>query len=261
MNFNFELFLVLACLFTGLIYLLDWLFWEKKRKSELRPMSKIVEYSRSFFPVLVLVLILRSFLVEPYRIPTGSLEPSLIPGDFIAANKFAYGIHLPLSNTRIVPLGEPKLADIVVFRWPVNTSIDFIKRVVGVPGDTIAYKNKVLYLNGVEQKQTYVGEGKDSDSMGNLFPVKIYREDLNGVSHLIQINPEAPDNDFTVTVPRGSYFMMGDNRDNSEDSRYWGFVPEKDLLGKAFLIWMSWNSKDHSVRWHRLGTLIHSAKN
>lgn len=257
--FNFELLLTLITLISGFVCLLDVIYLKRKRGVEAE-MPKYIEYSRSFFPVLLFVLLIRSFLVEPFRIPSGSLEPTLIPGDFVAANKFAYGVKLPVLHTKIMQVGEPKAGDIAVFRWPIDPSVDFIKRVIGVPGDTISYSNKVLYINGVMQPQTYVGNATDTDEQGNSWPVEIFSEDFNGVKHLIYVRPDIPAQNFTTTVPPGSYFMMGDNRDDSEDSRYWGFVPENNLLGKAFIIWMSWDSALDSVRWSRIGTLINHAK-
>lgn len=259
MSFSFELLLTLLVVVSGVIALLDMLILKRRRGAAVE-MPKYIEYSRSFFPVLFIVLIIRSFVVEPFRIPTGSLEPTLVPGDFIAADKFAYGLRLPVIHTEILKTGEPKLGDIVVFRWPVDTNIDFIKRVVGVPGDTISYVNKVLYINGVEQPQTNVGTATDSDGKGSQWTVDVRSETLNGIKHLIYIRPDFPAQNFTITVPPGHYFMMGDNRDNSEDSRYWGFVPEKDLLGKAFIVWFSWNGNKDSIRWSRVGTLINHNK-
>ncbi len=250
---NFALILVIITALTGFFYLIDVLFWKKKRTPEQHP-SKLIEYSRSFFPVFAIVLLLRSFIFEPFRIPSGSLEPTLLVGDFLVVNKFAYGLRLPVLETKIVPIANPKKGQIAVFRWPPNPSVDFIKRVIGTPGDHIVYHNKVLTINNNEIKQTFV-EYTTDESSGRA--VAKYRETLNGVTHDIFVHPDVDPVDIDVTVPEGNYFMMGDNRDDSADSRFWGFVPDNYLRGKAFLVWMSWNSNTYMVRWKRLGTIIH----
>ncbi|RUR13360.1 signal peptidase I [Legionella sp. km772] len=250
---NFALILVILSFVSGLIYLLDVLFWAKKRDQQQKP-NKIIEYARSFFPVFLIVLLLRSFLVEPFRIPSGSLEPTLLVGDFVAVNKFAYGLRLPVIEKKIIPIADPKTGQIAVFRWPPEPSYDYIKRVIGMPGDKVSYHNKVLTINGKEVKQTFVEYTMD-ESSGK--PVAKYKEDLNGVVHDIFVRPDLPAVDFDVVVPEGNYFMMGDNRDDSADSRFWGFVPNSYLRGKAFLVWMSWNGKTDSVRWSKIGSLIH----
>ncbi len=238
MGLDFPLILTVAVIITGVIALIDILFFAKKRTAQQKP-NFIFEYSRSLFPVLLIVLVIRSFIIQPFRVPTGSLEPTVMPGDFIAVNQFAYGLRLPVLNTKIIPVGEPKTGDIVVFRWPVDTRIDFVKRVIGVPGDRISYRNKVLFVNGKEAMQTLVGQSVDVEPNGNV-SVQEYEENLNGVKHDILINPNGGETqDFDVLVPPGRYFMMGDNRDNSADSRDWGFVPEENLIGKGFLIWIA----------------------
>ena len=249
---NFALVLVVLSLVTGLIYLLDILFWSKKRKADQKP-NKIIEFSRSFFPVFFIVLLLRSFLVEPFRIPSGSLEPTLNVGDFVAVNKFAYGLRLPVAETKVIPVSKPKTGEIAVFRWPPDPSYDYIKRVVGVGGDKISYHNKKLTINGREAPLKFIEETTD-ESSGR--PVAKYQENLNGKLHNIYIRPDMPAVDFDVEVPQGYYFMMGDNRDDSADSRYWGYVKDSYLRGKAFLVWMSWNSLTGSIRWSKLGTII-----
>lgn len=249
---NFALLLVVLSLVSGVVYLLDILFWAKKRKPEQKP-GKLIEYSRSFFPVFFLVLLLRSFLIEPFRIPSGSLEPTLLVGDFLAVNKFAYGFRLPVWEKKVIPVANPKTGDIVVFRWPPNPSYDYIKRVIGVPGDKIVYRNKLLTINGKEMKQTFV-EYTTDESSGK--PVAKYTENLNGVVHDIYVRPDVAAENFEVDVPPGQYFMMGDNRDDSADSRFWGFTSDKYLRGKAFIVWMSWNGKTDSVRWSRIGRFI-----
>lgn len=249
---NFALILVVLSFITGFIYLLDIAFWQKKRTKDQKP-NKIIEYSRSFFPVFFIVLILRSFLIEPFRIPSGSLEPTLLVGDFVAVNKFAYGLRLPVLEQKIIPIANPKTGQVAVFRWPPDPSYDYIKRVIGVPGDKISYHNKVLTINGQQAKQTFVGYATD-ESSGK--PVSHYKENLNGVVHDIFVRNDVPAVDFDIVVPTGNYFMMGDNRDDSADSRFWGYVPDSYLRGKAFLVWMSWNSKVDNIRWSKIGTLI-----
>ena len=249
---NFALLLVCLALGSGLIYLLDILFWAKNRKSGQQP-SKIIELSISFFPVFLIVLLLRSFLVEPFRIPSGSLEPTLLVGDFVAVNKFAYGLRLPVLEKKILPISNPKTGEIAVFRWPPNPTYDYIKRVIGVPGDTIQYKNKKLTINGNEMKQTFIEYTLDESSGKS---VAKYRENLNGIEHDIFIRPDIQATDFEIKVPEGQYFMMGDNRDDSADSRYWGFVSDDYLRGKAFMVWMSWNNNTKMPRWSNIGHLI-----
>ena len=253
MGAYFELLLTLATVITGIITLVDLVFFVRHRTGD---MPKIIEYAHSFFPVLLIVLLLRSFLVEPFRIPSGSLEPTLMPGDFVAANKFEYGLRLPVLHTKILGLGEPKVGDITVFRYPRDPSVNFIKRIVGVPGDKISYINKVLYINNMIQPQKDIGPALDYDSNGNAIPMEKYLETINHISHYIYENPAVPAQNFTVTVPPGNYFAMGDNRDNSEDSRYWGFVPDNNLIGKAFLIWFSWDDNTDSIRWNRMGKIL-----
>ncbi|HRD71109.1 MAG TPA: signal peptidase I [Legionella sp.] len=250
---NFALILVVLSFLTGFIYFLDVVIWSKRRAPGQAP-GKIIEYSRSFFPVFFIVLLLRSFLVEPFRIPSGSLEPTLLVGDFVAVNKFAYGFRLPVVEKKIVPVANPKTGEIAVFRWPPEPSYDYIKRVIGVPGDKIGYHNKVLTVNGKEAKQTFV-EYTTDESSGKA--VAKYKENLNGVIHDIFVRADVPAVDFDIEVPEGSYFMMGDNRDDSADSRFWGYVPESYLRGKAFLVWMSWNGKAGTLRWSKIGRLIH----
>lgn len=211
-----------------------------------------LEYTAGLFPVIAIVFLLRSFLFEPFRIPSGSMLPTLHVGDFILVNKFDYGLRLPVANTKIVPIGEPKRGDVVVFHYPMNESIDYIKRVVGVPGDKIEYRNKVLYVNGVEQTQS---EPRDFIDENTLVTLSERDEKLGDVTHLMAVDPRRPAGihpgallkredacrhnaeGFVCTVPADSYFVMGDNRDNSEDSRYWGFVEDRQLVGRAVLIW------------------------
>ncbi|MBS0357834.1 MAG: signal peptidase I [Proteobacteria bacterium] len=259
---DFSLVLVVLVAFTGLVSLIDIFVLAPKRLDATiqthQPMREplIVEYSRSFFPVILLVLLIRSFLMEPFRIPSGSLEPTLLTGDFVLVNKYDYGIRLPVLNKKIISIKEPKLADIVVFRWPVDPSIDYIKRIIGVPGDHIQYTDKVLYINGKKMNQSFVTYAGEQGASGEINRVEKRTEDLNGIVHDIYVNPAVPADNFDVVVPEGQYFAMGDNRDDSSDSRRWGFVPEENLIGKAVMVWMSWNATTYSVRWNRIGDRI-----
>jgi len=254
--FDVPFFLTLAVLVCGLVVLVDVLFFAKKRPAaEVQPI--VVEYARSFFPVLLLVLVIRSFIIQPYRVPTGSLEPTILPGDFIVVNQFAYGLRLPVLNTKIVEVGKPKLGDIALFRYPKEPSVIFVKRVIGLPGDHIVYKNKTLTINGVEMPQQSIGMDLDPE---DLFPapVQVRLEKLSGgIEHKIFIKPGLREfEEVDVIVPANSYFMVGDNRDSSADSRVWGVVPEENLIGKAFGIWLSWDSPRTTVRWDRIGKKI-----
>lgn len=272
-SYYFPFLLFGAILITGLITLLDTVFWRSGRQQQSqvqvdnRDAVKLpwyVEYSRSFFPVLVIVFIIRSFIIQPYQVPTGSLEPTVLPGDFLAVNQFAYGLRLPIIHKKILNIGEPHRGDIAVFRYPIEPKIDFVKRVIGIPGDHITYSNKTLYINGKEMNQSYIGTAVDIE---NGDTVKNYYENLFGKVHEIYIEPGINDNMTAqflqngqiytdVKVPEGHYFVMGDNRDNSADSRFWGLVAEEYLVGKAFMIWFSWDSRDREVRWDRIGTSL-----
>lgn len=216
-----------------------------------------VELSRALFPIIIAVLALRSFLVEPFRIPSGSMMPTLLVGDFILVNKYAYGLRLPVTNTKILDVGHPKRGDVVVFRFPKEPSVDYIKRVIGVPGDTIRYHNKQLYLNGkpidAERKETYQGTCAGVTSSGNTHLI----ENLDGVKHSILLDfSEEPRFETERVIKEGEYFVMGDNRDNSNDSRRWGTVPEENLVGKAFMVWMNADFENNCWGWDRIGNSI-----
>ncbi len=250
---NLALFLLILSVFTGVIYLLDVLFWSKKRSSRQKP-RRIIEYSRSLFPIFFGVLLVRSFLFEPFRIPSGSLEPTLLVGDFLVVNKFAYGLRLPVWDKKIVNISSPKRGDIVVFRWPPNPKYDFIKRVIGIPGDVVSYHHKILTINGKKAPQDFIQYTIDESS---AHPVSEYQENLDSVIHKIYRRSDVPGTEFEITVPPNQYFVMGDNRDDSADSRYWGFVHDDYLRGKAIFTWLSWNKKEWNIRWSRLGRIIH----
>lgn len=255
-HMDFSAILAIATLITGLIWLFDKLFFQKKRKLSDKKEPKLVEYSKSFFPILFIVFFLRGFIAEPFRIPSGSMKPTLIEGDFILVNKFKYGIRLPVFGTKIIKVSDPKRGDVLVFRFPKDPSIDFIKRVVGVPGDVIEYKNKTLYINGELAHQDLQENLYERNDYGMLQKIKHYTEKLNSKEHSIYVAENVVnnlDNSEKITVPANMYFVMGDNRDNSEDSRSWGFVPDELILGKAFMVWLSFDSKAKDVRWNRIG--------
>jgi len=254
---DFALIMFTLLLVTGGVWLLDKFVLQPKRTAEVAE-PWWVEYAKSFFPVILAVFLLRSFLVEPFKIPSGSMIPTLQVGDFILVNKFTYGIRLPIVSKKIVQINDPKRGDVMVFHYPENPSVDYIKRVVGLPGDSITYRNKRLWVNGVEQNQMRDGDYNYVESGLNFVHTERYSEDFGGQKHSILVNPEMPpvhlssvaefssfENcrysaaEMSCKVPEGHYFMMGDNRDNSRDSRYWGFVPDEMIVGKAFFIWMN----------------------
>lgn len=267
MRFDFPTIMVLLVVASGLIWAFDAVVLARRRRASLPrsdeadgeqvdagPLgpSKIVEYARSFFPVFLIVLLLRSFLVEPFRIPSGSMMPTLLVGDFILVNKFVYGIRLPIADEKIFEVSSPQRGDVIVFRYPEDPSIPFIKRVVGLPGDRIAYYNKVLYINGEQVEQiplaSYVGSGAGSNMTG----ASLREEMLPDHGHEVLVQPGYPSIDGKTVVPEGHYFVLGDNRDNSRDSRYWGTVPDELLIGKAFTIWMNWDW-GNGIEWKRIG--------
>jgi len=243
-SFDFELLLFILTVLTGLFFL-----WQKATKSK----SKFVENIGSFFPILLFVFVLRGFVVEPFRIPSGSMKPTLLDGEFILVNKFIYGIRLPVIHTKIIHVGALKRGDLLVFRYPNNPSIPFIKRVIGLPGDTIRYEEKVLYINEKPMEKQFIGDDVDKEGTGDLWQVKRYQEDLlDAKPHAIFLQPIPGRSQTTITVPAGHYFVMGDNRDNSEDSRVWGFVPEENIIGKAFFVWLSWDNASSDFRFARM---------
>lgn len=257
-SFGIELALVVATLISAVV----WGGYRLTRgKREHEPL--LVDYAKSFLPIFLIVLLLRSFLIEPFRIPSGSMIPTLLIGDFILVNKFAYGIRLPVTKTKVIENEDPQRGDVIVFRYPEDPKTDFIKRVVAVPGDKVSYRRKQLVLNGepvpIEISGPYSGNGTDSVRVAGTL---VGTEQLTGEPHPVLINPRAPD--FSpncrflgyeeVEVPAGHYFVMGDNRDDSRDSRCWGFVPDGNLVGKAFLIWMSFDpNRPGIVAWDRIG--------
>ncbi|HEY5715547.1 MAG TPA: signal peptidase I, partial [Psychromonas sp.] len=230
---------------------------DEKTLASIHPENPIIENARSLFPVIAAVFVLRSFIYEPFQIPSGSMMPTLLVGDFILVEKFSYGVKEPIWQNTLIPMGKVKRGDVVVFKYPEDIRVDFIKRVVGLPGDRLVYKDKQLYLipacksepcgsyKALDMK--YLGEQTFADEENKM---QVYTEILGEVAHRLLINPMRRDQPvhyfqqqgtyaYEWVVPKGQYFVMGDNRDNSKDSRYWGFVPEKNLVGKAVAIWIS----------------------
>jgi signal peptidase I len=287
---NFALILFVAMVVTGVVWFLDIFYFAKQRRAaadaalaeydsrtakmtadgiryDNKPNAREaiaahhlrqptwIEYSGSFFPVIALVFVLRSFLYEPFKIPSSSMVPTLVVGDLILVNKFTYGVRLPVLNKKIIDVNDPQRGDVMVFKYPKDMTQDYIKRVIGVPGDTITYDNKRLTVNGKPVEYTAMDEYLEDESLEYR---QQFSEKLPGQQHRILNNKNrrsidlgAVDNfphreacvysyeKFTCIVPEGNYFMMGDNRDNSLDSRYWGFVPNKNIVGKAFFVWMN----------------------
>lgn len=251
---SFPAIMVTLVFVTGIIWLLDKIFWAPKRADNSKD-PILVEYAKSFFPIILAVLVIRSFIAEPFRIPSGSMLPTLHIGDFILVNKFSYGVRLPVLNTKIIETGEPQRGDVVVFRYPKNPSVDYIKRVVGLPGDKVGYFNKTVYINGQMVAQQVKEKG---DELLGIVPVhnQMRTEKLGEHQHDLLIDPSRRLVEGEMVVPEGEYFVMGDNRDNSNDSRFWGTVPEANFVGQAFFIWMSWDWNAGGIVWDRLGNSI-----
>ena len=259
MIFNFLNILSLLTIASGVIWLVD-IVWQKFKKIPIDDNTKlpiIVDYARSFFPILLIILIIRSFLFQPYRVPTGSLEPTIVPGDMILVNQYDYGLRVPLWNKKIVDIGKPERGQIALFHWPVNPMATFVKRVVGIPGDRISYQNKVFFINGKKISQKFIKNSLEIGNGNKSWPVKEYEETLNGIKHLIILRSDRSAQDFKdLIIPKDEYLMIGDNRDDSDDSRSWGFVPVRNLIGHAVLIWMSWDPQKNRVRWERIGNYL-----
>ena len=283
MSLNFPLLLVIAVFVCGVLALIDLVFLAPRRRvaianyqgsvaepdiavvERLDKEPLLVEYGKSFFPVLFIVLVLRSFLVEPFQIPSGSMKPTLDVGDFILVNKFSYGIRLPVLDQKVIQIGDPQRGDVMVFRYPSDPSVNYIKRVIGLPGDRIRYtSDKRLFVNGELVAKKLIGT-----EPGTLGSAELYEEQLGTVEHQIRQEMSRyrapPDTEWTV--PAAHYFMMGDSRDNSNDSRYWddpnipkdelGMVPDKNIVGKAFAVWMSWPEPklSHFPNFSRVGLI------
>jgi len=251
---NFALILLVLLVVTGVLYAINFKLRRARPKGAKEPLW--VEWGADFFPVILIVFILRSFLFEPFKIPSGSMIPTLLVGDFILVNKYTYGIRLPVINKKIISLNEPKRGDVMVFRYPEDPSLDYIKRVVGIPGDVVAYQNKRLSINGQPVEMTKTADYLHPE---RLYYSEQYLAKMGEIDHLLLNDTDAPafipdagrfpyrENctynaaGVTCKVPEGHYFMMGDNRDNSRDSRAWGFVPEENIVGKAFFIWLNFS--------------------
>ena len=254
---DFALILVVLTLATGLIWAFDALVLRRARLADAArgtPTREpvVVEYAKSFFPILLLVLVIRSFLFEPFRIPSGSMMPTLLEGDFIFVNKFAYGLRLPVINTKIVDIGEPEHGDVLVFKLPSDPDINYIKRVVGLPGDVVDYQqgNKQLTINGKPVSMELLGEYEGDPG------IELAREELGEHDHHLLLTRGRLSPGGTYVVPEGHYFVMGDNRDNSRDSRFPGveFIPEYRLVGRAVRIWMNWRwPAQGGPLWSRIG--------
>jgi len=247
----FALFMIVVLLVTGLIWLFDILVLSKKRPPGADE-PVLVEYAKSFFPVILVVFLVRSFIVEPFKIPSGSMMPTLLAGDFILVNKFTYGLRVPILNNTFLTVNKPARGDVIVFHYPPNPSIDYIKRVVGLPGDKVAYQDKRLTINGQPVAVENAGYYEYVMSGLNVVQAKQYHEQLGTKQHDILVHDVVGNYESDtigakfaegeeITVPDGQYLAMGDNRDNSSDSRVWGFVPEQNLVGKAFFIWMNFD--------------------
>lgn len=255
MVFNFLNILSLLTIFSGVICLVD-IIWRRIKKTKQEKHPLIIDYARSFFPILLVVLIIRSLLFQPYRVPTGSLEPTIMPGDLILVNQYDYGLYFPLWDKKFVTVSEPRRGQIALLRWPVNPAVTFVKRVIGIPGDHISYQNKVLFINGKRISQKFIRSTLEIGN-GKTWKAKEYEENLYGIKHLILLRPDRPAENFKdLIVPKGKYFVMGDNRDDSDDSRSWGFVSANAFIGRALFIWMSWDSQNYRVRWHRIGNKL-----
>jgi len=260
---DFSFALVVATLVTGLIWAADVWYFRPTRVQRAGALAGgvplrepvIVEYARSFFPIILIVLLIRSFLFEPFRIPSDSMMPTLLDGDFIFVNKFTYGLRLPVVNTEIVDLGAPQRGDVVVFRLPSDPSTNYIKRLVGLPGDHIVVANKRVYVNGDPQPVEINGMFQP---MNSTPLARIGVEQLGDVRHRVLYIEERPSVDYEGMVPEGHYFFMGDNRDNSRDSRFpeVGYVPTGHVVGKAVRIWLNWNLPNAPI-WNRIGDAIH----
>jgi signal peptidase I len=277
MNFSmdFSLLLLLLLVATGLIWAWDRFVSQPGRErrleqlkgservdaDELRRLEReplLAEYARSFFPVILIVFLLRSFVVEPFRIPSGSMLPSLHIGDFILVNKFVFGLRVPVLNDKFIDVSSPKRGDVVVFRYPNDPSVNYIKRVVGLPGDRIVYANKKLYINGQEMKQSNPRQYEFEEAGKRMIKAVRLEETFGPETHDIVLDTvKGVAGPFEKEVPPGHYFVMGDNRDYSNDSRFWGFVPDHLVVGRAFFIWFSWDTANGGgVNWHRIGMSI-----
>ncbi|MFN2381310.1 MAG: signal peptidase I [Guyparkeria sp.] len=272
---DFELLLVVVTLASGLIWLIDRLVFRPRRRARLANEARelgaeagiddrsvkddeplLVDYAKSFFPILLAVLIIRSFLFEPFRIPSGSMMPTLLVGDFILVNKFDYGLRLPVINTKVLPLGEPERGDVAVFRYPEQPEVDYIKRIVGLPGDMVRVDDQQLSINGKAVPLETTGRYDGDANLKHAGLTTAIETLPDGGPHRILMDTDRRLGAAEWTVPEGQYFVMGDNRNHSNDSRFWGFVPESNLVGKAVMIWLHWNWQDGGFDASRIGRSI-----
>jgi signal peptidase I len=256
MNLDISALFVILLAVVGMILILDAVLWgpRRRRRGEGAQPSTLVQSARSLFPIVLVVLVVRSFVIEPFRIPSASMMPGLVDGDFIFVNKFSYGLRLPVSNMKVLSIGAPQRGDVIVFRLPRSPSIHYIKRLIGLPGDHITVRDNHLSVNGreipLEPDGVYSGGfGFDGSALG--------RESFGSKAHELMFAPGRLATDFDAVVPPGSYFFMGDNRNDSEDSRFAdvGFVPEANLVGRAMRIWMNWRFPSWPDL-HRIGKSI-----
>jgi len=264
---DFALILFIALVVTGAIWLADKLWFARRRHERALQQAGgqagsehvrdpiIIEYAKAFFPVILIVFVLRSFVAEPFRIPSGSMLPTLNIGDFILVNKFSYGLRLPVVNIKLVEVDDPARGDIMVFRFPHDPKMHFVKRVVGLPGDMVETRGGDVYINGKLMPQTADGQYEFKNGFKRNVKLDKLVEDLDGVEHNILLDRTRHSRDIKQVVPEGQYFVMGDNRNYSNDSRYWGFVPDKNVVGRAFLIWFAWDvANGGGIHWSRIGT-------
>lgn len=259
MHFDFAAIMLSVLLVSGAIWAFDlvgagrkrWALYKKVESEEREPSDNeaellkeplIVDYARSIFSVILIVFIVRSFIFEPFRIPSGSMMPTLVNGDFILVNKFDYGIRIPVLEKKIIDLGSPDRGDVVVFRYPAEPHIDYIKRVIGLPGDEIHYEDKRIYVNGEPLELEPVGDYPGWSDTQEMKGALVVKESLGEIEHEMLLDSRRRSQLDTFKVPEGEYFVMGDNRDHSNDSRFWGYVPDENLVGRAFFIWMNFSS-------------------
>ena len=241
------------------LYFLIFLKFSKSEKYSHKP--KIVQWSIELFPVLLLVLVFRGFVFEPFRVPSNSMMPTLLTGDFILVNKFDYGLRLPITNTKLVKFSNPDRGDVIVFRYPNYeknagySGVDFIKRIVALPGDVISYKKDQLIVNGESVDIKKIGPYTGVDSGKSMNNYRLVHEVFDSTGHDIILNPKGHSKDLVeITIPEGHYFVMGDNRSHSSDSRFWGFVPEDYIIGRAIGIWLHWDWNYNTMQFSRIGS-------
>lgn len=264
---DFSLVLVLLTFGMGAIWALDAVVFRPRREAAFEALREpgeapkepaLVDFSRSFFPIVLVVLLVRSFLYEPFRIPSSSMMPTLRVGDFIFVSKFSYGLRLPVLNSKILSLGEPQRGDVAVFRLPSDPSTNYIKRIVGVPGDVVSLRDKRLWINGEPVPLELAENAVEVECGGFWFKARRFNETIGAVTHSIYIGEQRDRASpfLDRAVPAGQYLVLGDNRDCSQDGRLIGYVPEGNMVGRAVRIWMNWDSASRRPLWHRIGDRI-----